>query len=159
MREIGPISEILDEADLRILREVQRDSSRPVTQLAESVGLSHAPCWRRLQRLRSEGFIAREMAVLDPLRCGFGIELFVFVRMNAHGRGKLAEFREEITSHPQVIGVYVLLGSIDAMLHVVARDMRDYERFYMEHLAQSPALAEINSMTVLSHLKKGDLPI
>lgn len=149
----------IDEVDLRILREVQRDSSRPVTELAQAVGLSHAPCWRRLQRLRTEGFILRETAVLDPLKCGFGVELFVFVRMSAHGRGRLHEFREEITAHPQVIGVYVLLGSIDAMLHVVVRDMRDYERFYMEQLAQSASLSEINSMTVLSHLKKGDLPI
>jgi Lrp/AsnC family transcriptional regulator len=149
----------LDEADRRILREVQRDSSRPVTQLAEAVGLSHAPCWRRLQRLRSEGYIQRETAELDPLRCGFGVELFVFVRLSEHGRAKLVEFREEITEHPLVIGAYVLLGSIDAMLHVVARDMREYERFYMEHLARSPALAEINSMTVLSHLKKTDLPV
>jgi len=150
---------MIDEADRRILREVQRDSSRPVTELAQAVGLSHAPCWRRLQRLRNEGFIERETAVLDPIKCGFGVELFVFVRMSAHGRGRLAEFREEITAHPQVIAAYVLLGSIDAMLHVVVRDMRDYERFYMEHLAQSESLAEINSMTVLSHLKKGDLPV
>jgi Lrp/AsnC family transcriptional regulator len=149
----------LDEADRRILRELQRDSSRPVTQLAESVGLSHAPCWRRVQRLRTEGYIRRETAELDPLRCGFGIELFVFVRLNELGRASIEDFRKEITSHPQVIGAYVLLGSIDAMLHIVARDMRDYERFYMEHLSRSPALAEINSMTVLSHLKKGDLPV
>jgi Lrp/AsnC family transcriptional regulator len=81
------------------------------------------------------------------------------VRLSEHGRAKLVEFREEITEHPLVIGAYVLLGSIDAMLHVVARDMREYERFYMEHLARSPALAEINSMTVLSHLKKTDLPV
>jgi Lrp/AsnC family transcriptional regulator len=79
--------------------------------------------------------------------------------MSAHGRGRIGEFRDEITAHPQVIGAYVLLGSIDAMLHVVARDMRDYERFYMEHLAQSASLAEINSMTVLSRLKHADLPI
>ena len=149
----------LDEADLRILREIQRDSSRSVKQLADAVGLSHAPCWRRLQRLRSEGYIEREVAVLDAARCGFGIEMFVFVKMNAHGRGRLDEFREEITAHEQVIGVYVLLGNVDAMLHVVARDMRDYQRFYMEHLAQSPSLAEINSMTVLSHFKDTALPV
>jgi Lrp/AsnC family transcriptional regulator len=123
------------------------------------VGLSHAPCWRRLQRLRAEGFINRERAELDALRCGFGVEMFIFVRLNAHGRGRIAEFREEITSIPEVIAAYVLLGNIDAMLHVVARDMRDYQRFYMEHLAQSQSLSEINSMTVLSHLKKGDLPV
>lgn len=159
MRETAEMNTRLDEADRRILREVQRDSARPVTELAGAVGLSHAPCWRRLQRLRSDGFIQRETAVLDPLLCGFGVEMFVFVRLNVHGRGRIAEFRSEITSHPQVIGAYVLLGNIDAMLHVVARDMRDYERFYMEHLAQSTSLAEINSMTVLSHLKDGDLPV
>jgi Lrp/AsnC family transcriptional regulator len=114
----------IDEADRRILREVQHDSSRPVTELAQAVGLSHAPCWRRLQRLRSEGYIQREAAVLDPVRCGFGVELLVFVRMSAHGRGRLNEFREEISAHPEVVAAYILLGNIDAMLHVVVRDMR-----------------------------------
>jgi Lrp/AsnC family transcriptional regulator len=149
----------IDEADRRILREVQRDSSRPVTELAEAVGLSHAPCWRRLQRLRAEGFIERETAELDLRKCGFGVEMFVFVKLSAHGRGRLIEFREEISAHPQVIGAYVLLGSVDAMLHVVARDMRDYQRFYMEHLALSQSLAEINSMTVPSRLKRSDIPV
>ena len=149
----------LDDADRRILRELQRDSSRPVTELSQAVGLSHAPCWRRLQRLRSEGIIQREAAVLDPVKCGFGVELLVFVRMSAHGRGRLNEFREEISAHPEVVAAYILLGNIDAMLHVVVRDMREYERFYMEHLAQSESVAEINSMTVLSHVKNGELPI
>ena len=149
----------LDDADRRILRELQRDSSRPVTELAQAVGLSHAPCWRRLQRLRSEGIIHREAAVLDPVKCGFGVELLVFVRMSAHGRGRLNEFREEISAHPEVVAAYILLGNIDAMLHVVVRDMREYERFYMEHLAQSESVAEINSMTVLSQVKNGELPI
>jgi Lrp/AsnC family transcriptional regulator len=153
------IEQKLDDFDLKLLREVQKDSSRPVTQLAEAVGLSHAPCWRRLQRLRSEGFIMRESAILDHGLCGFGVELFVFVRLSAHGRATINEFREQITAHPQVVGAYVLLGRMDAMLHVVAHDIRDYERFYMEHLAQSPALAEINSMTVLSRLKDEGIPV
>ena len=97
--------------------------------------------------------------MLDPVKCGFGVELLVFVRMSAHGRGRLNEFREEISAHPEVVAAYILLGNIDAMLHVVVRDMREYERFYMEHLAQSQSVAEINSMTVLSHVKNGELPI
>jgi Lrp/AsnC family transcriptional regulator len=149
----------IDETDRRILREMQSDSSRPVTQLAEAVGLSHAPCWRRIQRLRSDGFIAREVAVLDRSKVGFDLEMFVFLKISALGRANIAETRRYVTQHKRVIGAYVLLGNFDLMLHVVARNIRDYETFYFEHLSASTYLSEINSMTVMSRLKDTDLPI
>jgi Lrp/AsnC family transcriptional regulator len=149
----------LDEADRRILRELQRDSSRPLTQVAEAVGLSHAPCWRRIQRLRSEGYIEREVARLDRDKLGWEVELFVFLKMSPYGRSTIREFREWIVTHEQVIGTYVLLGNFDIMLHVVARSIRDYNRFYLDNLSERQELSEINSMTVLSRLKDADLPI
>jgi len=153
------MTQILDESDRRILRELQRDCSQPVTRLAETVGLSHAPCWRRLQRLRAEGYISREVAVLDRERLGWETELFVFVKISAEGRANIETFRHSMMQHDQVVGYYILLGNVDAMLHIVARNLRDYNRFYLEHLSTSPYISEINSMTVLSRLKDSAIPV
>ena len=150
----------LDPIDCRILGELQIDASRPVTQLAEAVGLSHAPCWRRLQRLRSEGYIDREVAILDREKLGWDLEMFVMVKLHAQARAAIRDFAASILEHEQVIGCYLVLGNIDLILHVVARNIRDYERFFMEHLSQATGVHEANTITLLSRLKGGTaLPI
>jgi Lrp/AsnC family transcriptional regulator len=153
------MEKILDEAERRILRELQRDSSRPIAQVAETVGLSHAPCWRRVQRLRAEGYIEREAALLNWHKLGWELELFVFVKASPHGRANVEEFRRTVMSHDRVIGYYIMLGNWDAMLHVVAKNTRDYNEFYLKNLATLPHISEINSMTVLSQLKDADIPV
>jgi len=153
------MDKIIDDADRRILRELQRDSSRTVSEIADAVGLSHAPCWRRIQRLRSAGYILREVALLDRAKLGWELDVYVFVKVSAHGRANSPEVLRWITAHEQVVGTYVLMGNVDMMLHVVARNIRDYREFFNEHLAASPYLSEINSMTVMATLREGDLPI
>ena len=153
------MEKILDTADRRILRELQRDSSRSVAQIAEAIGLCHAPCWRRIQRLRSDGFITREAAVLDRAKLDWEVELFVFIKISPNGRANIEEFRRSIMQHDRVIGYYIVLGIFDAMFHVVAKNLNDYNEFYLEHLAASPYINEINSMAVLSQLKDADIPV
>jgi Lrp/AsnC family transcriptional regulator len=153
------MEKMLDDADRRILRELQSDSSRTVTQIAEAVGLSHAPCWRRIQRLRADGIILREAAIIDRSKLGFDLEFFVYLKFNAQGRPNVKEFRRKIIEHDRVIGAYIILGNFDLMLHVVARDIRDYQQFYLEHLSGSPDLGDINSMTVMATLKEGQIPV
>ena len=153
------MEKVLDQADRRILRELQRDSSRPVAQIAEAVGLSHAPCWRRIQRLRTDGFIVREAAILDWQKLGWELELFVLLKASPHGRANVEEFRRTVMQHERVLGYYIMMGNVDAMLHVVARNIRDYKDFYLEHLATLPYISEISSMTVMSKLKDADIPV
>jgi len=143
----------LDEFDYKLLRELQKDSSRPVTQLAEAVGLSHAPAWRRLQRLRTDGFIRGEVAILDREKLGWDLELFVLVKLNATARAEINAFAASILDHDQVIGCYLVLGNVDLVLHVIARNIRDYERFFLEHLSQATGVHEANTITLLSRLK------
>ena len=144
---------IFDEFDRKLLRELQRDSSRPVTQLAEAVGLSHAPAWRRLQRLRDEGYVRREVALLDREKLGWDLELFVLVKLNATARAEINAFAASILEHEQVIGCFLVLGNVDLVLHVIARNIRDYERFFLEHLSQATGVHEANTITLLSRLK------
>lgn len=149
----------LDETDRRILRELQRDSSRPLTEIAEAAGLSHAPCWRRIRRLRAAGIIERETVVLNAEKLGWEMEIFVLLKISPEGRANIDEFRRSMLKHERVLSYSILLGNVDAMLHLVARNMRDYNRFYLEHLSSSPYISEINSMTLLSRLKDADLPL
>lgn len=150
----------LDSFDRRLLREIQRDSSRPVTQLAEVVGLSQAPCWRRLQRLRELGYIKSEVALLDRKRLGWELELFIHIKLNAHGRTHVTEFTEAMRAHEQVLNCYILLGNVDLMLHMVVRDIADYERFFFDHLSQSPGMQEATTMTVVTEVKRSTaLPV
>lgn len=150
---------IIDATDRRILRQLQEDSTPPVSQLAAALGISHAACWRRVQRLRSEGFIAREVAVLDRARLGWEMETYVFLKVSPHGRANINEVKRAIVDHEQVLGVYVLMGNVDCMLHVVARNIADYNRFVIDHLSNSPYISEINSMAVLACLKETGLPV
>jgi Lrp/AsnC family transcriptional regulator len=154
------MTKILDDVDRRILRQLQRDSSRTVAQIAESVGLSHAPCWRRIQRLRSEGVILREAAIVDRSVVGWELEFFVYLRFSRQRSGaNVKEFRRRITEHERVIGAYIVLGNFDLMLRILAKSMQDYQEFYLEHLSGQADLGDINTMTVMATLKEGDIPI
>jgi len=153
------MQKMIDGADRRILRELQRDSSRTVTQIAEAVGLSHAPCWRRIQRLRAEGIILREAAIVDRSKLGWDLEFFIYLKFSLQGRVNVPEFRRKIIQHERVIGAYIILGNYDLMLHVIAQGMKDYQDFYLEHLTGQPDLGEINSMTVMATLKEGQIPL
>ena len=153
------LDKILDDADRRILRELQRDSSRPVTEVADAVGLSQAPCWRRIQRLRAAGYILREAAIVDRSKLGWELEFFVYLKFSMQGRVNVPEFRRRIIEHERVIGAYIVLGNHDLMLHVVARNMQDYQDFYLEHLSGQPDLGDINSMTVMATLKEAQVPL
>ena len=153
------MQKIIDDADRRILRELQRDSSRTVGQIAEAVGLSHAPCWRRIQRLRADGIILGEAAIVDRSKLGFDLEFFIYLKFSLQGRVNVPEFRRKIIQHERVIGAYIILGNYDLMLHVIAKGMQDYQEFYLEHLTGQPDLGEINSMTVMATIKEGQIPI
>jgi len=153
------LNRIIDEADRRILRELQSDSSRTVTEIANAVGLSHAPCWRRIQRLRADGYVIKEAAIVDRSKLGWDLEFFVYLKFSTQGRGNVKEFRQRIIAHDRVIGAYIVLGNFDLMLHVVARSIRDYEEFYLEHLSGQPDLGDINTMTVMATIKEAQVPI
>ncbi|MDB5575529.1 MAG: AsnC family transcriptional regulator [Bradyrhizobium sp.] len=143
----------LDAADRRILAALQEDTTLSNAALAEQVGLSVSPCWRRVQRLREEGFIRREVALLDRRKIGLNTQIFAQVRLTAQGRKGLDEFADRIRSFPEVLECYVMMGSIDFLLRVVATDIEAYEKFFFEKLSRVAGIQEINSMVALSEIK------
>lgn len=150
----------LDSFERKILRELQRDASQTTAEIAEKVGLTPSPCWRRIDRLEREGLIRKRVAVLDRRKVGLNAQVFAQVKLNAHGRANLDEFSAAIRGFPEVLEAYVLMGTMDFMLRIVAKDIEAYERFFFERLSKLSGVQEINSTFALSEIKAtNELPI
>ena len=143
----------LDNYDKRILELLQEDASLATAEIAERVGLSQSPCWRRIQRLKDEGVIRRQVTLLDRRKIGLNAQVFAQVKLNAHGRSNLTEFAEAMRGFPEVLECHVLMGSVDFMLRIVTRDIEAYERFFFEKLSLVPGIQEVNSIVALSEIK------
>lgn len=143
----------LDAFERRILELIQVDASLSNAELAERVGLSSTPCWRRVQRLRELGVIRQQVALLDRRQLGLNAQIFAQVKLNAHGREHLDEFSAAIRGFPEVLEAFVLMGPVDFLLRIVAADIDSYERFFFEKLSRVPGIQEINSVVALSEIK------
>lgn len=143
----------LDAYDRKILTLIQDDASLSSAQIAEQVGLSQSPCWRRIQRLKDEGVIRRQVTLLDRKKIGLNTQIFAEVKLNAHGRSNFTEFTDSIRGFPEVLECYVLMGSVDFLLRIVTPDIEAYERFFFEKLSLVPGIQEVNSTVALSEIK------
>ena len=143
----------IDEIDLKILRELQRDASLSNAEIASRVGLSVSPCWRRIQRLERTGLIRSRVALLDPEALGLQIVVFASVKLSSHGRQALPEFEAQIREYDEVMECYTMTGEVDFILRILTRDMHSYERFLRDHLLQMPAVAEVHSTIALTQVK------
>ena len=152
--------EPLDRYEKRILALLQEDASLSTAAIAEKVGLSSSPCWRRIDRLEREGFIKRKVALVDRRKIGLNAQIFAQIKLNAHGRANLDEFTTAIRAFPEVLECYVLMGSVDFLIRIVATDIEAYERFFFDRLSQLPGVQEVNSTVALSEIKATtELPI
>lgn len=145
--------EELDAFERKILRRLQEDATESVATIAEAVGLSPSPCWRRIDRLEREGFIRHRVAVIDRKKVGLNAQVFAQVKLNAHGRANLDEFSEAIRGFPEVLECHVLMGQVDFMLRIVTADIEAYESFFFDRLSRLPGIQEINSIVALSEIK------
>jgi len=143
----------LDAYDRRILALLQEDASLSSAQIAEQVGLSQSPCWRRIQRLKEEGVIRGQVTLLDRKKIGLNTQIFAEIKLNAHGRSNFTEFTEAIRGFPEVLECYVLMGAVDFLLRIVTADIEAYERFFFEKLSMVPGIQEVNSIVALSEIK------
>ena len=146
--------------DLRILDLLQRDASLTAAQVAERVGLSQSPCWRRIDRLEQQGYVRRRVALLDRKRLGLGVMVFVHVKLSRGARGALAQFEAAMRSFPEVLECHMLMGEVDFLVKVVTRDVDAYETFLREKLARIPAVRDVRSSMALTPVKDGtELPL
>jgi Lrp/AsnC family transcriptional regulator len=147
----------MDAIDRKILLTLQEDASLSVAEIGQRVGLSSTPCWKRIQRLESEGVIQRRVAIVDQDKIGLGITVFVSVETGDHSQEWLGRFAELVSEMPEVMEFYRMAGDVDYMLRVVTADMQAYDAFYKRLIAAIPlknvtsrfAMEKIKSTTML----------
>jgi len=150
----------LDQTDLRILRLLQRDASMSASEIADKVGLSQSPCWRRINRLEDSGLIRARVALLDSSRLGLDLVVFVSVSLTAHGRHSLDAFENAVREFPEVIECYTITGTMDYMLKIVTRDMKHFEQFLRQRLSQLDGVREMHSQVAITRIKSTtELPL
>src|SRR3979490_3061431 len=120
----------IDSVDRKLLALLQEDCEQHLTQLAEQVGLSQTPCWRRIQRLKETGVIARSVALLDARKINVGVTVFVTIRTGTHTQAWFDEFKVAVEVIPEVVEFYRMSGDIDYMLRVVVPAIPAYDKVY-----------------------------
>ncbi len=142
----------LDAIDRRILQIVQVDSTLAIGEIAHKVGLSQTPCWKRLQRLETSGFIKRRVAILDQGKLGFGLTAFVAIVVGEHSTETQAKFASEVGAMREVLDIYRMAGDVDYMLRVVVPDTAAFDAFYKRLTALAP-LKSVTSRFALESIK------
>lgn len=143
----------LDDLDRAILRALAADGGLNAKQVGEAVGLSQPAAWRRIRRLEEAGVIRGRRLVLDRAKLGFGVTVFVGVRLAAKGRLDLEGFERAVTAIPEVQVVQHVLGVFDYRLRVVARDLSDFERILRRRIMTLPGVGAVESNVMLSEEK------
>jgi len=142
----------MDDFDKRILSCLQADSRMPLAELAERVGLSTTPCWRRVQRLQAAGIIRANVALLDRAALNLGVTVFVAIRTNQHNAAWLERFAKAVIEFPEVMDCYRMSGEIDYLLRLVLPDIAAYDRFY-KRLIERVELSDVTSMFAMEEIK------
>lgn len=142
----------MDGIDRRILKVLQDNADLPVAEIAEQVGLSASPCWRRIQKLEAEGIIERRVALLNAEKMNVGVTVFIAIRTSQHDEKWLHKFAEEMTRFPEVVELYRMSGEIDYMMRVVVPDIKAYDAVYKRLIAAVPLL-DVSSSFAMEAIK------
>jgi len=143
----------LSSLDLKLLKLLQQDARISTAELADKVGLSQSPCWRRICRLEEAGVIRKKVVLLDNEKVGMKVVIFTSVNLSTHYGKTLQEFEQQVKTFPEVVECYTMTGSMDYMLKIVTKDMPHYEKFAREQLAQIPNIREMHSNVAITRIK------
>ncbi len=150
----------LDSIDLRILAQLQQDSSLTNVELARRVHLSPSPCLVRVKALESAGVIQRYVALASPKAVGLGLNVFISISLKEQGKDSLAGFERRIAEHDEVMECYLMTGDSDYLIRVAVRDIAELERFILEQLTPIPGIEKIRSSFALKQVRyKTALPL
>ncbi len=147
------MSATLDAIDTKILTLMQQDASLSTAELAERVGLSQSPCWRRIQRLKEDGYIKAQVAVLDREKLGFSMKIFAQVKMARLTDDERAEFVRVIQGIPEIVECYTVFGELDTLLTILAPDVRWFQDFIFSILLKVPGVQDVRSIVTISEVK------
>ncbi|MDR9762274.1 Lrp/AsnC family transcriptional regulator [Rhizobium redzepovicii] len=139
--------------DIRILKALQSEGRLTNQELAERVGMSTSPCWRRVKRLEEAGVIRGYQALVDRRAVGLGVLAFVRVQIDTHSHDEAQRFEREVGELEAVIACYSVAGEADFLLQVVAADLDNYAEFAMTVIRRLPGIKEMHTMFVLKDIK------
>ena len=142
----------MDAIDRNILNCLQKDTTQSIDEIAEQVGLSRTPCWRRIQQLEAARIITGRVALLDPEKLNVGVTVFVSVRTNQHNLAWLEKFAEAVEAIPEVLEFYRMSGEVDYMLRIVVPDIAAYDSVYKKLIA-SADLSDVTSSFAMERIK------
>jgi DNA-binding Lrp family transcriptional regulator len=137
----------------RILDALQREGRLTNQELAERVGLSASPCWRRVRELEDEGVIRRYVAILEPERVDVGECVFTLVNLEMHNPDSLAAFERAVKDRPEILECYAITGDADFILKVHVPNIRAYDRLLNEVLFRIPGMKHVKSSFTLREVK------
>jgi len=142
----------MDAIDRKILDILQADCTVPVADIAARVGLSAAPCWRRIKRLETDGVIQRRVALVDRRKAKVPMTLFVSVRTTHHAGRWIEDFRKVIAGIPEIVEAWRLTGDVDYLLRLVVPDVETYDVVY-KRLINRLDFADISSAIAMEEMK------
>jgi DNA-binding Lrp family transcriptional regulator len=137
----------------RILDALQREGRLTNQELAERVGISPSPCWRRVRELEEEGVIRRYVAILEPEKVGVGECVFTLVNLEMHNRDSLAAFEQAVKDRPEILECYAITGDADFILKVHVPNIRAYDRLLNDVLFRIPGMKHVKSSFTLREVK------
>lgn len=147
------MAEPLDPVDARILELVQNDASLSVAEIAERVGLSPSPCWRRIKRLEDAGVIRKRVTLLDPAQLGLDFEVYAIVKLSLPSSENLERFETAVDGWAEVVQCATITGREDYVLRVVTRDIHAFDLFLREKLLALGLVSDVESHIVVRGVK------
>jgi DNA-binding Lrp family transcriptional regulator len=148
------LSEELDPIDAKILDLLQHDASLSIADIAERVGLSSSPCWRRIERLKKAGVIAGQVTLLDHSRLGLAFEVMASVKLQLPTRENLERFEAAVRTWPEVVDCATVTGAVDYMLRIVTTDMHAYDDFLRDKVLALGLVSDVQSRIVIRVAKR-----
>ena len=139
-----------DATDLAILEALRGDGSMNAKQVGDAVGLSQPAAYRRIRRLEEAGIILGRDVRVDPAKLGFGVTVFLGVKLAARGRAAMGDFERAVIAIPEVQLVQQVIGVYDYRLRVIARDLADFERILRRRIMTLPGVGDVESNVLLS---------
>src|SRR5277367_5004644 len=147
------LSDSLDSVDAKILDLVQHDAALSVAEIAEQVGLSSSPCWRRIKRLEEEGVIQRRVTILDREKLGLDFEVYCTVKLSLPTKENLETFEQSVKRWAEVVQCATVTGAADYELRIVTRDMHAFDDFLREKILSLGLVSNIESRIVVRAVK------
>jgi DNA-binding Lrp family transcriptional regulator len=143
-----------DATDRAILRLLAVDGALNAGEVARRLDLSQPAAWRRIDRMEREGIIAGRRAEIDRTAAGFGVTVFLGVKLATKGRVSLEDFERAVTAIPEVVVVQHVLGMFDYRLRVVARDIPDFERILRRRIMTLPGVGQVEANVLLTEERR-----